>query len=302
MARGAPRRGALALGGARRRRRRHRQDAPRARVPRRARRRRATSSCRPGPTPRWAEVGYWALRSARSCSSPRCPQTGGASREWVGRHARGAPRPRPTSSVTSRPIAPPRSRPTSAASPRPRRCAGRSSARASARAAIASSSRSTTSTASTARAATRSPTRSAIRRSSRRCSSPRTRPGSIPGGPPTSRRRACSPGCPPPRSRRSLAQAGRPSAPAFDGVARRSLPLYLEQLLRYRPRGVGRRARRRWPTSSRCASSACRPTRGASCRPCAVWGDDADDEVLDAHARRRGRPRRGARASCGAPG
>ena len=189
-ARGRPRvaRGARAAearsldGRAHRRRRRRRQVAPACASSSTSRAAAGDVVVQTGPDPGWAEVGYWALRRA-IVQLAALPATAAAPRDWVGRHARGAPRPRRRLRPASPERVAPRSRPTSAASPRPRRCAGRSCARASARAAPRRP-RGRRSPLRRRREPQRLRRRArASRRSCRRCSSPPTRPGFDPGWP-----------------------------------------------------------------------------------------------------------------------
>ncbi len=118
-------------------------------------------------------------------------------------------------------------------------------------------------------------------------------PSFDPGGPPTSPRRACSLRCRRARSLKALARSSRPSSPALTG-SRAIVPLYVEQLLRFLREESGAVPKtladiiavrlERLPADARRVLQAA-----------AVWGDDADDELLMRMLERGRRPGRGPR-------
>ena len=281
-----------------------------------------------GPDPWWAEVGYYALRRA-IVGLAGCRPTA-ATERLERRRRRSAARPardlrrrqRRRRRGTSGRSPAGASRPTTAASSPPRRCAGRSCARSQTRRrAAASSWPSTIFTPSTARAATPSPTRSASRRSCADARSSATHsPGFDPGWRGASRARAHRAACrrASRRGARSVERASsrRDAATRAPSIARAATvpPLYVDQLLRFTSRAAAIR-RRAWPTSSRSASSASRPTRAACSRrsrcsatpptePASQRAAHRESTNLDEHPRRRSRVAgidRGARRAASAP-
>ena len=269
----------IALRRAHRRRCRRRQDAPCPRIPRRSvggRRRGRTDRAR---IPRWAEVGYWALKRA-IVRLAALPESGGASRDWVAATAGGTPRPRPTSSEAATPPIEPRR-----SSPDERRFAAAEAlrwafVRASERArghrvvlavddlhCVDGASRN-----AFADALSDPPLVPALLIAT-------YAPGFDPGWPSDVSAARVLTGLPTAEVARAIARTGRPSAPAAQRRLGPSLPLYLEQLLRYAreesggaPAGLADVIAVR---VERLPADARRVLQAA-----AVWGDDGDDAVL----------------------